>query len=181
MGEGQRERETQNPKQALGSELRQPRARRGARTHGPRDRDLAEVGRLTDCATQAPRDSFFKYPAKMTPGAEGSGRGLSARSPGAPCIFVLRCSRLNVQPPAGHSGRARCSLHWVMPPWLQGVVADSTQQKLIFQQRPCFVITAEREEESENPPRADRVGNGLRPHFREPKRWGRGRGQESAP
>ena len=32
----------------------QPRARRGAQTHGPRDRDLAEVGRLTDCATQAP-------------------------------------------------------------------------------------------------------------------------------
>ena len=30
------------------------RARRGARTPGPRDRDLAEVGRLTDCATQAP-------------------------------------------------------------------------------------------------------------------------------
>ena len=35
----------------------QPRARRGARTHGPRDRDLAEVGRLTDCATQAPQYS----------------------------------------------------------------------------------------------------------------------------
>ena len=33
----------------------QPRARRGARTHGPRDRDLAEGGRLTDCATQAPQ------------------------------------------------------------------------------------------------------------------------------
>ena len=33
----------------------QPRARRGARTHGPRDRDLAEVGRLTDWATQAPQ------------------------------------------------------------------------------------------------------------------------------
>ena len=33
----------------------QSRARRGARTHGPRDRDLAEVGRLTDCATQAPQ------------------------------------------------------------------------------------------------------------------------------
>ena len=31
-----------------------PRARRGARTPGPRDRDLAEVGRLTNCATQAP-------------------------------------------------------------------------------------------------------------------------------
>ena len=33
----------------------QPRARRGARTPRPRDRDLAEVGRLTDCATQVPR------------------------------------------------------------------------------------------------------------------------------
>ena len=42
----------------IGSRLQalshQSRARRGARTHGPRDRDLAEVGRLTDCATQAP-------------------------------------------------------------------------------------------------------------------------------
>ena len=37
----------------------QPRARRGAQTHGPRDRDLAEVGRLTDCATQAPRGMGF--------------------------------------------------------------------------------------------------------------------------
>ena len=36
----------------------QPRAPRGARTHGPRDRDLAEVGRLTDCTTQAPRDEW---------------------------------------------------------------------------------------------------------------------------
>ena len=34
----------------------QPRARRGARTLGPRDRDLAEVGRLTDCATPVPLD-----------------------------------------------------------------------------------------------------------------------------
>ena len=34
----------------------QPRARRRAQTHEPRDRDLAEVGRLTDCATQAPLD-----------------------------------------------------------------------------------------------------------------------------
>ena len=47
-----RERETQNRKQALS---RQPRAWRGAQTHGPRDRDLAEVGRLTDYATQAPQ------------------------------------------------------------------------------------------------------------------------------
>ena len=32
----------------------QPRARHGARTHGPQDRDPAEVGGSTDCATQAP-------------------------------------------------------------------------------------------------------------------------------
>ena len=37
----------------------QPRARRGAQTPGPRDRDLAEVGRLTDCATQAPLVHIF--------------------------------------------------------------------------------------------------------------------------
>ena len=47
----------------IGSRLQalshQPRARRGARTPGPRDRDLAEVGRLTDCATQAPLDLSF--------------------------------------------------------------------------------------------------------------------------
>ena len=38
----------------------QPRARRGARTHGTRDRDLAKVGRLTDCTTQAPLDVNFQ-------------------------------------------------------------------------------------------------------------------------
>ena len=37
----------------------QSRAWRGARTHGPRDRDLAEVGCLTDCATQAPLNVYF--------------------------------------------------------------------------------------------------------------------------
>ena len=37
----------------------QPRAWRGARTHGAQARDLAEVGRLTDCATQAPLG--YKY------------------------------------------------------------------------------------------------------------------------
>ena len=37
----------------------QPRAWCGARTHRPRDRDLAEVGRLTDCATQAPLGMHF--------------------------------------------------------------------------------------------------------------------------
>ena len=29
-------------------------------THEPRDRDLAEVGRLTDCATQAPLMFIFE-------------------------------------------------------------------------------------------------------------------------
>ena len=38
----------------------QPRAQHGARAHGPRDCDLAEVGCLTDCATQAPQDYVFK-------------------------------------------------------------------------------------------------------------------------
>ena len=37
----------------------QPRARRRARTHGPRDRDLAEVGRLTGCTTQVPHEFVF--------------------------------------------------------------------------------------------------------------------------
>ena len=38
----------------------QPRAQCGARTQGPRDRDLAEVRRLTDCAAQAPLFCHFK-------------------------------------------------------------------------------------------------------------------------
>ena len=45
-----RERETQNLKQAPGSEL-SAQSRRGARTHGPRDHDLSQsrtLNRLTD-------------------------------------------------------------------------------------------------------------------------------------
>ena len=53
MGEGQRERETQNGKQAPGSEPSAQSLTRGSNSR-PRDHDLAEVGRLTDCATQAP-------------------------------------------------------------------------------------------------------------------------------
>ena len=56
--EHERGRGRERGRHRMGSRLQalshQPRARRGARTHGPRDRDLAEVGRLTDCATQAP-------------------------------------------------------------------------------------------------------------------------------
>ena len=46
----------------IGNRLQAPshqhRARHGARTHGPRDCDLAEAGRLTNCATQAPLRAF---------------------------------------------------------------------------------------------------------------------------
>ena len=66
---GQREKEhergrgRERGRHRIGNRLRalshQPRARRGARTHGPRDRDLAEVRRLTDCATQAPLFIFL--------------------------------------------------------------------------------------------------------------------------
>ena len=56
--EHERGRGRERGRHRIGSRLqalsRQPRAQRGARTHGPRDRDLAEVGRLTDCAAQAP-------------------------------------------------------------------------------------------------------------------------------
>ena len=58
MGEGQTERETQNPKQAPGSEL-------SAQSKGlkPRNREImtwAKVGHLTDWATQAPLNAISK-------------------------------------------------------------------------------------------------------------------------
>ena len=56
-----RERERHRIGNRLQALSHQPRAWRGARTHRPRDRDLAEVGRLTDCATQAPRGALIKY------------------------------------------------------------------------------------------------------------------------
>ena len=59
MNGGGAEREGDRIGNRLQAPSHQPRARRGARTHGPRDRDLAEVGRLTDCATQAPLWSFL--------------------------------------------------------------------------------------------------------------------------
>ena len=43
----------------------QPRARRGARTHGPRDHDLAEVRRLTDCVTQVHLTCLLKVTRAM--------------------------------------------------------------------------------------------------------------------
>ena len=56
--EHERGRGSERGRHRIGNRLQapshQPRAWRGARTHGPRGRDLAEVGRLTDCATQAP-------------------------------------------------------------------------------------------------------------------------------
>ena len=49
--EGDTESETGSRLRAISPE---PDAGRGAQTHRLRDRDLTEVGRLTDCATQAP-------------------------------------------------------------------------------------------------------------------------------
>ena len=54
MNGGGAEREGDTESETLQAPSHQPRARRRAQTHGPRDRDLAEVGRLTDCATRAP-------------------------------------------------------------------------------------------------------------------------------
>ena len=56
-GEGQRERETQNPKQAPGSEL-SAQSPREAPTPEPRDRDLSRSQTL-DGATQAPPQKLF--------------------------------------------------------------------------------------------------------------------------
>ena len=55
----EREGDTESETGSIQALSHQPRARRGARTHGLRDRDLAEVGRLTDCATQAPHHQTF--------------------------------------------------------------------------------------------------------------------------
>ena len=61
--EHERARGRERGRHRIGNRLQAPshqhRAQRGARTHGPRDRDLAEVGRLTDCATQAPPYFYF--------------------------------------------------------------------------------------------------------------------------
>ena len=58
LGRG-RERQTDRIWRRLQALSCQHRAWHGAQTHGPRDRDLAEVRRLTDCATQAPQLLLF--------------------------------------------------------------------------------------------------------------------------
>ena len=60
MNGGGAEREGDTESEA-GSRLRaiSPEPDAGLELTGPRDRDLAEVGRLTDCATQAPPKKFF--------------------------------------------------------------------------------------------------------------------------
>ena len=61
MGEGQRERETQNQKQAPGSDAISPEPDAGLELTDRKIVTQAEVGRLTDCATQAPLKIFFKH------------------------------------------------------------------------------------------------------------------------
>ena len=58
-GEGQRESETQNPKQAPGSELSAQSPTRGLNPLAVEIVAWAEVGRLTDWATQAPQQPCF--------------------------------------------------------------------------------------------------------------------------
>ena len=86
LGGGDRERQSMNgggaerERHRIGNRLQapshQPRARRGAQTHRPRDRDLTEVGRLTDCATQAPQEDtvftevFERLPCCVEDGAD---------------------------------------------------------------------------------------------------------------
>ena len=54
VGEGQRERETQNPQQAPGSELSAQEPDVGLEILNCKVMTWAQVGRLTDWATQAP-------------------------------------------------------------------------------------------------------------------------------
>ena len=62
-----RERGRHRIRNRLQAPSHQPRARRGARTHRLRDRDLAEVGRPTDCATQAPQGCTISYGSDRVP------------------------------------------------------------------------------------------------------------------
>ena len=75
MNGGGSERGSHRIRNRLQALSHQPRARRGARTHGPRDRDLAEVGRLTDCATQAPLIIYFWDRERQSRNGGGSERG----------------------------------------------------------------------------------------------------------
>ena len=64
-GEGHRERETQNPKQAPGSELSEPNA--GLELMNHEIMTWAEVGCLTDWATYVPRAQWFlKCPTDLS-------------------------------------------------------------------------------------------------------------------
>ena len=64
-GEGHRERETQNPKQAPGSELVSTEPDTGLELTDREIMTWAEVGRLTDWATQAPQSSVFNSITKI--------------------------------------------------------------------------------------------------------------------
>ena len=92
----------------------QPRARRGARTHGPRDRDLAEVGRLTNCATQAPHMSpIFKpcRPHLVRWGSPPSNRTPSPMGPRGLCTCCSLRNALQLSLTGQHP-----SCHWVWAP-----------------------------------------------------------------
>ena len=114
-----RERGRHRIRNRLQAPSHRPRAWRGARTHGPRDRDLAEVGRLTDCATQAPQGHYFLKTASAWISAKfgnlGSGScGHSAQF----CQIQSECLRrhrssghsINSRAPTTESSKPLCCL-----------------------------------------------------------------------
>ena len=74
----------------------QPRAWRGARTPGPRDRDLAEVGRLTDCATQAPLHPFYRGGNWGSEGLNNSPGSQVVCGPAGPGIPPIKDSAIHM-------------------------------------------------------------------------------------
>ena len=103
--EHERGRGRERGRHRIGSRLQppghQPRARCRARTHGPRDRDLAEVGRLTDCATQAPRRRAFK--GRLPPMVKCGQRGRWGKRSSA--FHVAEAENMHIEDDGG-GGRA---------------------------------------------------------------------------
>ena len=99
-----------------------PRARLGARTHGPRDRDLAEVGRLTDCATQAPHWwCFINSRAPASFGWENSEALFKVIPKTSPGRFGCHCPRDNVVDKTPLVGFLPSLSHPLLFPWFLGL------------------------------------------------------------
>ena len=112
--EHERARGRQRGRHRMGNRLQalshQPRAWRGAQTPGPRDRDLAEVGRLTNWATQAPQLSasfkFVSTPLHITVSLSNPQTGLLL-----PFWYHLWYPPQELPPQQQSHGTPRCSLN----------------------------------------------------------------------